>query len=113
MNTEQGFSFSHAAYRTSINFAQFRIKIIMKSALFLIYVVVEAVKVLDTVLGKCSTLSFFQFPYVFDRFQVADLWEILQPCGDVHRHSGLHLQRQRGCTHEARGKGFHVFGVSK
>lgn len=36
--------------------------------------------------------------------KVVDLWEILQPCGNSHRHYGWTLQRQRGHTHEARGK---------
>lgn len=36
--------------------------------------------------------------------QAVDLREILQPCGDGHRHPGWPLQGQRGHPHEAGGE---------
>lgn len=42
--------------------------------------------------------------HLLQMIQAVDLWEILQSCGDSHYHPGWHLQKQRGCPHEARGK---------
>lgn len=63
----------------------------------------------STVFSKVPVpwLSIFLWLHVFDLSQVADLWEVLQPCGNSHRRSGRHLQRQGGCTNEARGKRCH------